>query len=158
MRTTVLACALWLTVSAGVASAQTQSFFDHVDVATPDLETGRAWYAAHLGGRPGQRPDHVWFGKSWFVVLLKSATAKPSAEGPIDHFAFSFTDIDVKFKELVAAGAKVVTPTHMVPGWFKTAILDDPNGLRIELVEDRPSLGFTSAAVLQAWRDIGDVP
>ena len=142
MRATIRACAVWFVCSAGVASAQTASFFDHIDIATPDLDTGRAWYSAHLGGRPGIRPDHVWFTKSWFVVLLKSATAKPSAEGPVHHLVFSYPNIDDKVKELVAAGSKVVSAPQAVRGWFKTAVVDEPNGLRIELVEDPAVTGF----------------
>ena len=141
MRLTLAACAVWLAV-ARVASAQTASSFDHVDIATPDLETGKAWYVAHLGGRLDSRPDHVWFGKTWFAVLLKSSTAKPSAQGPVHHLAFSYRDVDAKVKELVAAGSKVVTPARNVRGWFKTAVVDEPNGLRIELVEDPAVTGF----------------
>jgi lactoylglutathione lyase len=142
MRTTILLCAVCLAMFAGAANAQTQSYFDHVDVATPDLDTGKAWYVQHLGGRLDSRPDHVWFSNTWFVVLLKSSTAKPSAESPIEHLAFSFPDIDAKVKELVAAGSKVVTPVQNVRGWFKTAVVDEPHGLRIELIEDPATTGF----------------
>ncbi len=142
MRLTLAACAAWLAVSAGVASAQTPSFFDHIDVATADLETGRAWYMAHLGGRPDQRADHVWFGKTWFVVLLKTATPKPSAEGPVHHIAFSYPDVDAKVTELVAAGAKVITPARKGRGWFTSALVEAPSGVLIELVEDPAVSGF----------------
>ena len=141
MHRTLIACLL-LVAPVTLALAQSPILFDHVDVVASDLETGRAWYVKHFDGKAGARADHVWFGRTWMAVLLKSATAKPSSQGTIDHIAFSFPNLEAKVKELEAAGAKVVAPVRNVSGWFKSAIVDDPNGVRIELVDDPDSRGF----------------
>lgn len=151
----ILSACLLLVAAVSLASAQTPILFDHVDVAAADLDVGRAWYVKHFDGRAGARPDHVWFGKTWMVVLLKTATAKPSSQGTIDHIAFSFPNLEVKVKELEAAGAKIVAPVRNVTGWFTSAILDDPNGVRIELVDDPESRGFHHLHMRLADPDAG---
>ena len=124
-----------------LTTAQTPVLFDHVDIVAADFETGKAWWGKHFGGKPDSRPDHVWFGKTWFVVLLKSTTAKPSAQSVVDHIAFSVPDLKAKLAELEADGAKrAVSRTKEGP--WKSAFVDDPNGVRIELVEAPGVAGF----------------
>jgi catechol 2,3-dioxygenase-like lactoylglutathione lyase family enzyme len=45
-------------------------------------------------------------------------------------------------KELAAAGVKVVTPAREVAGLFKIAFVEDPWGVKIEIVQDPETLGF----------------
>ena len=45
-------------------------------------------------------------------------------------------------KELEAAGVKIVTPLRDVPGLFKLGFIEDPWGVKIELVQDTERLGF----------------
>ena len=45
-------------------------------------------------------------------------------------------------KELEAAGIKVVTPVQAMPGLWKRAVIEDPWGVKIELVQDPELLGF----------------
>lgn len=89
------------------------------------------------------------------AVLLKTATARPSSQGTIDHIAFSFPNLEMKVKELEAAGAKIVAPARNVNGWFESAIVDDPNGVRIEIVDDSESRGFHHLHMRLADPDAG---
>jgi catechol 2,3-dioxygenase-like lactoylglutathione lyase family enzyme len=41
-----------------------------------------------------------------------------------------------------AAGVKITTPARDVPGLFKLGFIEDPWGTRIEVVEDKETLGF----------------
>lgn len=142
MRPTLRAGAfLFLTFAAGVnASAQTHPY-DHVHLAAPEPATAVAWYRAHLGAQPGDLPDRVQFGKTIFA-FSQSATAQPSEGSAVDHIGLSFANLEAKVKELEAAGAKVVTPLREVPGLFKLAFVQDPFGVKLELVEDPELLGF----------------
>ena len=141
---------------AGVADAQTPpvSRFDHVSLVTGgDVPTAIQWYLKHIGGKAGSRPDHVWFGQTWILIILANtptyptppgmkATPKPSPGTALDHLAFSYPDIDAKVKGLQAAGVKIVSQPRTVKGWYKTAFIEDPDGTSIELVEDKARLGF----------------
>jgi catechol 2,3-dioxygenase-like lactoylglutathione lyase family enzyme len=60
----------------------------------------------------------------------------------IDHVGLSFPNLEAKLKDLEAAGARVVTPLRDAPGLFKLAFVQDPFGVKIELVEDKELLGF----------------
>ena len=60
----------------------------------------------------------------------------------IDHLGLSFTNLEAKVKELEAAGARVITPLREAPGLFKLAFVQDPFGVKLELVEDAELLGF----------------
>ena len=135
--------AAFLLATTTLPTAQTPVLFDHIDIVSPDFETGKAWWGKHFGGKPDSRPDHVWFGnaKTWFVVLLKSTTAKPSSQSVVDHIAFSVPDLKAKVAELEADGAKRVTSGTKEGPW-KSAYVDDANGVRIELVEAPGPVGF----------------
>jgi len=45
-------------------------------------------------------------------------------------------------KDLLAAGAKQVTPARDIPGLFKVGFVEDPWGVKIELVQDPETPGF----------------
>jgi catechol 2,3-dioxygenase-like lactoylglutathione lyase family enzyme len=140
---------------AALAEAQSKfgSRFDHVSLVTPDVAGTRQWYLKHLGGKEGQRPDHVWYGSTWILIILpgtpgetlppgQKAQPIPSAGGALDHLAFSVPDVESKVKELEAAGVKIVSRPRSARGWYKAAFIEDPNGVSIELLEDRSRVGF----------------
>ena len=125
------------------AAAQTATLpYDHVHLAAPDQAKAVEWYRKMFDGQPTQEgKDRLLFGKTRFI-WLKSETAQPSANTAIDHIGFSFADLDAKMKEWQAAGVKVVTPVHDVPGLFKMGFIEDPWGVKIEVVQDAETLGF----------------
>ena len=45
-------------------------------------------------------------------------------------------------KDLEAAGAKTISPPKEAPGIFKYAYIEDPWGIKIELVQDNETIGF----------------
>jgi len=138
MRTAWAAAFLFSTLIAASASAQT---YDHVHLAAPEPAKAVEWYRAHLGAQPGDLPDRVQFGKTIFA-FIQSANAQPSEGSVIDHLGLSFANLEAKVKELEAAGAKVITPVREAPGLFKLAFVQDPFGVKLELVEDAELIGF----------------
>ena len=154
MKRKFLSCVVMFACLAGVAEAQTKvaSRFDHVSLVSPDVPRAIQWYIRNIGGKAGTRPDHVWYGQTWILIILAGtplappppgtkAAPKPSTGGVLDHLAFSYPDVDAKVKELQAAGVKIVSPPRKVRG-LKTAFIEDPDGTSIELVEDKGRLGF----------------
>jgi lactoylglutathione lyase len=115
-----------------------------VHFGVPDPVKAAQWYAKYMGGQPapaGEPNDRVFFGKIAFI-FLKNDNPLPSAGSAIDHIGISFADLDAKMKEFEAAGIKITTPVHEVPGFFKVGFIDDPWGVKIEVLQDPETLGF----------------
>jgi catechol 2,3-dioxygenase-like lactoylglutathione lyase family enzyme len=132
--------------------------FDSLYLAVPDVEQARDWYMTNMGGNAGEIPERVAFGQ-WIgehplpiqLVFLRSpgaASAQPGAGGFIDNIGFSFKDLDAKIRELQAAGVKVTSPPVDVPGLWKRALIEDPWGTPIELVQDSDLLGLHHVTVV----------
>jgi catechol 2,3-dioxygenase-like lactoylglutathione lyase family enzyme len=146
-------CALFLSVC-GPAHAQLTEPFDHLHLAVPDVEQARDWYLRHMGGNVGETPERIAFGE-WqgdhplpiSLLFMESTSARPSAGSAIDHIGFSFPDVDAKVRALQAAGVKVVSPVTEVPGLWKRAMVEDPWGTRIELVQDPDAPGLHHAEI-----------
>jgi catechol 2,3-dioxygenase-like lactoylglutathione lyase family enzyme len=118
-----------------------RNMIDHIHLAAPDQAQAVAWYRSNLGGQTtAEGPERLMFGETR-IIFQRNAAAKPSMGSAIDHVGFSVADIDATMKTLEAAGAKVVTPTRDVPGLFKLAFVEDPWGVRLEIVQDTAKLG-----------------
>lgn len=141
----VMACwAVVLMASATQAFAQTgmANMVDHIHLAVPDQTRSVEWYRKHFAGQTmTEAPDRLMFGETR-VIFQRSEAAKPSSGSVLDHIGFSVADLDAAVKGLEADGAKVVTPAREVAGLFKLAFVEDPWGVRIEVVQDAAKLGL----------------
>jgi len=144
--------------ASSLAGAQTTLPYDHVHLAAPDQAKAVEWYEKNFGGeRTPEGKDRLLYGKTRFI-WLKADAAKPSDGGAIDHIGFSYKDADAKVKELAAAGVKVVAPVREAGGVIKFGMVEDPWGVKIEILEDPDHLGFhhvhlraTDPAASFAW-------
>ena len=75
-------------------------------------------------------------------MFLKGQEQQRSAGSLIDHIGISYEDLDTHLKQAENAGAKVLTQPHDVPGLFKVAFIEDPFGIKIEMVQDAGLTGF----------------
>jgi catechol 2,3-dioxygenase-like lactoylglutathione lyase family enzyme len=139
-----IACAaivLVTSASSAFAQAEFTNMIDHIHLAAPDQP--RPWIGMrsisadrkHLKG-----PERLMFGDTR-IIFQRSATAKPSMGSAVDHIGFSVPDLDATMKGLEADGAKISAPARDVPGLFKLAFVEDPWGVRIEVVQDAAKLG-----------------
>lgn len=142
MRTNLhLVCAFTLLSLAPIA-ARAQTFpYDHVHLAAPDPAKAVSWYIEQLKAKPGDQPDRFVLGRTIFA-FAKADSAQPSVGGAIDHIGFSVPDVDATVKAMTSAGATVLTPARDVPGLFKLAFVQDPFGVKLEIVQDTETLGF----------------
>lgn len=135
-----------IVLSGGVTSALAQTgmgdIIDHIHLAVPDQAKAVEWYQTHFNGEPmTEGPDRLMFGETR-VVFQRSEKAEPSVGSVYDHIGFSVPDVDAALKALEADGAKIVMPAREFPGIFKLAFIEDPWGIRIEVVQDSAKLGF----------------
>ena len=139
----VLQATVLLVLSAPLLSAQTETLlYDHVHMAVPDPQAAAQWYHDHLGGEEVDgRDERLLFGTTR-LIWQQSPDRRPSTGGVIDHLGFSYADLDAKLNELEAAGATITTPRRDVKGLFPLSFVEDPWGVRLELIEDPQHLGF----------------
>src|SRR5712671_179877 len=136
-------------LTAAVASAADPATratdYDNVHIRVLDPEKAAAWYVSALGATPSKPPAEgtaqVTFGSN-VITITKGTAVQNSAGTLIDHIGLSFRDLDAAVKKAEAAGAKVTTTPRESPGIFKYAYIEDPWGVRIEMVEDAEHLGF----------------
>jgi catechol 2,3-dioxygenase-like lactoylglutathione lyase family enzyme len=162
LRVTLVCLAGVLAVS---ASAAAQSDFvnvlDHLSLAAPDQAKAIAWYQKHFGGEAmAEGPDRLMFGQTR-LVIQRGQMARPSAGSAFDHIGFSVADLDDTLKQLAADGATITAPARDVPNLFRIGFVDDPWGVRLEIVQDpqKPGLhhlhvrGPDPAATLNWYRE-----
>lgn len=119
--------------------------YDNVHIRVSDPDTAAAWYVKHLGAQADTAPApgtaQVRFGRTR-ITIVKADKLEPSQGSVIDHIGLSYPDIEAKMPDFLAGGAKVITSPRMSPGIFKYGYIEDPWGVKIEIVEDTEMLGF----------------
>jgi lactoylglutathione lyase len=119
--------------------------YDNVHIRVLDPDKAASWYVSALGAKLSEPPApgtaQVTFGAN-VITITKGAAVQTSAGTLIDHIGLSFKDLDAAVRTAEAAGAKVTTTPRESPGIFKYAYIEDPWGVRIEMVEDTEHLGF----------------
>jgi catechol 2,3-dioxygenase-like lactoylglutathione lyase family enzyme len=136
-----VAVVLAIAASSGVVAASPEAQFEHVHVTVSDFRGAMEWYVTRLGGEP--KGTYVAFGD--FNVRFhpeKDAEIQGSAGSVIDHIAFSVADVEEAMRELAASGTKILEPVHETPDGLPSAVIEDPWGTRIEILEDPARRGF----------------
>jgi len=131
-----------LLIFPALASAQS---FTHVHLRTPDPAAAAEWYHRLLGGT--LRPAAGGMGAvtqihGSIATMFDPSIAEPSAGSVIDHFGFAVDDVAAMVAKAQIMGAQVELPPH--PGTVANAIamIQDPWGTRIELLEDPEFVGL----------------
>jgi predicted enzyme related to lactoylglutathione lyase len=138
----------FVTVAAASSAAEPATRatdYDNVHIRVLDPDKAAAWYVSALGARLSKPPApgtaQVTFGAN-VITITKGNSVQTSAGTLIDHIGLSFKDLDAAVRTAEAAGATVTTTPRESPGIFKYAYIEDPWGVRIEMVEDAEHLGF----------------
>ena len=114
--------------------------YDNVHIGVPDPAEARAWYIKYLGATEGPG-GRLYIGKT-LIALVRAESAGPSVGSVIDHIGVSYADLNAKMRDFEMGGAKVLTAPRDVPGLFKLGFIEDPWGVKIEVVEDDEWPGF----------------
>lgn len=172
-RAVAVLASMLLTGAAAPAHAQAPlrvRAYDNVHIRVTDPAKAADWYVAALGARMSTPPTagtaQVVFGEV-VVTIVQGKTVEPSLGTLIDHIGLSYANLDAAVKQAAAAGATVTAEPRESPGIFRYAYVEDPWGVRIEMVEDRERLGFhhvhvrvADPAATLAWyaRHLGGTP
>jgi predicted enzyme related to lactoylglutathione lyase len=119
--------------------------YDNVHIRVLDPAKAAEWYVRALGAVMSEPPApgtaQVTFGTN-VITITKGDTVVPSMGTKIDHIGLSYRDLDAAVKTAEANGARVTSKPQLSPGIFRYAYIEDPWGVRIEMVEDTEKLGF----------------
>lgn len=126
----------------GFAAAE-EALWNHVHVVASDTKAAARWYAGHLEGEYGVTAtfDSAIFGEALVRFRARGGPPVDPSVNAIDHIAFSFPDVAEKLLYLEKAGAKVLSQPRSL-GAVRSAFIEDPWGVKIELIEDPDHLGF----------------
>jgi catechol 2,3-dioxygenase-like lactoylglutathione lyase family enzyme len=112
--------------------------FHHVTLKVADPDATLRWFTSNFGGartKMGGR-DAVRYDRTYLVVT-KGEGAAPSQGRSIDHLGFGPRSMDGEETALKSAGVKFTSEPSPMPNQFghRTAYVEAPGGIRIELVE-----------------------
>ena len=114
--------------------------YDNIHIRVPEPAKAVEWYVKYLGAT-SPTAGQLYFGKQ-LIAVVKTTNPQPSTGSVIDHFGISYPDIESKLKEAEAGGAHVISPPRDIPGFLKFAYIEDPWGVKIELLQDADLIGF----------------
>lgn len=126
--------------------------YHHVHLASPNVPEAVQWYIANIGCTAMNRPDACLLGTTQLIFANRKPDGGSEGTG-VDHIGLSFADLTAKMRAFQTAGVKIVTPARDVPGLFKLGFIEDPWGTRIEVVEDKETLGFHHIHLISANPD-----
>lgn len=135
--------------------------YHNVHLRVADPAAASEWYIKYLGATKAPPPFSVQFGKT-LVAFVRTDKPLPSDGSAIDHIGISFVNLQSKMQEFGAGGVKIVTPMADAPGMFPYGYIEDPWGVKIEVMQDGELLGFhhvhlrvaDPAATLQWFGDL----
>ena len=136
-----LAAAILAGRPAAAAASVQATDFHNVHLRVPDPAAAADWYISHLGAEKAPPPFSVAFGRT-LIAFVRTPAAEPSDGSAIDHIGLSFADLAAKMREFEAAGAKILRPMAEAKGMFPYAYIQDPWGVKIEVMQDTELLGF----------------
>jgi predicted enzyme related to lactoylglutathione lyase len=117
--------------------------YDQVHFGVSEPEKAAEWYRRFFGGERITEPvdPRIMLGTTR-LIFLKVDNPRPSAGSVFDHVAFSVAEVDATIRRMEMAGARVVEPAHDEPDLFRSGMVDDPWGVRIEVLHDPETTGF----------------
>ncbi len=116
--------------------------YHNIHIAAVDPEAAVEWYIEYLGAVKTPTPaTHVTIGDT-LIAFQPAESLQPSDGSVLDHWGLSVPDLDAAMAGLEGSGATIISEPEEIPGLFKLAFIEDPFGVKVELVEDAEWPGF----------------
>jgi catechol 2,3-dioxygenase-like lactoylglutathione lyase family enzyme len=119
-----------------VQDAETPGFH-HIHLRLPDPDKALAWYSERFGGERAKlkgRIDGLRYTGGLWLLVQKADGAPPSSGRAIDHLGWRVRDVDATFVAAKTRGDKITAEPRPVRD-LRVGFLEDPNGVRIEIVQ-----------------------
>lgn len=124
---------------------------EHVAIIVKDAHAVAEWYTKHLNMktvRSGPPPRNMTFvadesGRTCFELYERDDAPTPdyaSMSAFVLHLAFTTSDIEVDRQRLLDAGASEVEPIDDTDAGDRLAMLRDPWGLALQLVQRKEAM------------------
>ena len=113
--------------------------YHNVHLGVKDIDEAIVWYQANLPIEATLGSPYASYGGTT-IALVKTYTgtaALPSEGTGIDRIGLTVPDVDATVAKMAASGAKVLVPARDLAGLYRHAIVEDPFGVKIELVQDQ---------------------
>ena len=142
MRLTIVEVAVVLIATTTFAAAE-QGRWNHVHHVAADTKGAAAWYAQQFRGEYAVTAtfDTAVFGDALVRFRTRGGPQVDANVCAVDHIAFSVENVAEKLKELEKAGSKILIRPNS-PAMPQNAFVEDPWGMKIEVLEDTGHLGF----------------
>jgi predicted enzyme related to lactoylglutathione lyase len=114
--------------------------YDNIHIRVSDPAKAVDWYVKVLGAS-SPTAGQLYFGKA-LIAVVNTRNPQPSSGSVIDHIGLSFANLDARVRACEAAGAKVLSPPRDIPDMLRVAYIEDPWGVKIEMMQDPDLLGF----------------
>jgi len=133
-------CVASLLVPFGV---QAESIFTHVHMRVPDTAKSAEWHAEFFDRvtGPGGPGPNIVYDNGHIGTMPNEGLAPPSEGGVIDHFGIAVADVEAAVAKAREMGATIKTEPREGVTANVIAFIEDPWGVRMELLEDPVYLG-----------------
>jgi catechol 2,3-dioxygenase-like lactoylglutathione lyase family enzyme len=135
--------------------AQAENVFTHVHMRVPDTAESAAWhsefYARAIG--PGGPGPNIVYDNGTIGTMPNEGLAPPSQGGAIDHFGIAVPDVAAAVAKAREMGATVKTEPQEGVTAPVIAFIEDPWGVRMELLQDPEYLGINHIHMMSADPD-----
>jgi catechol 2,3-dioxygenase-like lactoylglutathione lyase family enzyme len=123
---------------------QAESVFTHAHMRVPDTAESAAWHAEFFDRDigPGGPGPNIIFDNGTIGTMPNEGLAPPSDGGAIDHFGIAVPDVAAAVAKAREMGATVKTEPQKGVTAPVIAFIEDPWGVRMELLEDPEYLGI----------------
>tara|TARA_B110000858_G_scaffold3502_1_gene4025 strand:+ start:594 stop:1424 length:831 start_codon:yes stop_codon:yes gene_type:complete len=111
--------------------------YHNVHIGVKDIDEAIAWYQEHLPMNATQGSPYASYGGTTIALVKTDTAALPSEGTGINRIGLTVTDVDATVTKMAASGAKVLVQARDLAGLYRHAIVVDPFGVTIELVEDQ---------------------
>lgn len=120
-----------------VSSAQ--SIFTHTHMRVPDTEAAAQWHLAVIGGEPGPGGPGpgIHYHNGFIGTMPNEGDLAPASSGSvIDHFGIAVDDVPATVARVEEMGGIIRTAPREGVTAPVIAFVEDPWGVRMELLED----------------------
>lgn len=126
-----------------VSQVSAQSVFTHVHMRVPDTQAAAQWHQPLLGGviTSGGPGPNIRYGNGTVGTMPNDGTAPASSGGVIDHFGIAVDDVPKTVARVREMGGLIRTEPQEGVTAPVIAFIENPWGVRMEILEDPEYLG-----------------